>query len=97
MAEVEHYGFKADIKIRVTCVTCGRKRPFPEEGTLLLSNEQDEAWGVDTWVQCGDGGLGCKDTRVTVRVSVEMSDETPDGDSNQDDDGAPRAPTDGAG
>lgn len=60
--------FSVDVDPTVTCVKCGRARPFPEDGKLVMREAGEPTYAIDTGVQCGDGGMGCQETRVVVRV-----------------------------
>lgn len=70
---------------------------MPETGRLLLHEEGSLVWLVDTRAQCGDGGLGCLETRVRIRIELGFGNATASSDSDPGDDGAPSAPTGGAG
>ena len=57
----------------VICVKCHRTRPFPEPGKakLLMSIPGKCVFLLDTHIQCGDGGMGCQETRIRVALSFE--------------------------
>ncbi len=64
--------FEVDLDAEVTCTKCHRRRPFPECGDMVLSIAEENAYIVDTGQQCGDGGLGCQETKVRIRITIEF-------------------------
>jgi hypothetical protein len=68
----EETEFECGIDDAVTCLRCKRVRPFPESGKLAASVEGEITHVIDTGRQCGDGGMGCQETRVVVRMRLRF-------------------------